>query len=44
MNFCRTCWRLSPGLYGGKVVDVDDLPYIAAAKELGLPIYSQDRH
>lgn len=26
------------------VVDPDDLPYIAAANELGLPIYSQDRH
>lgn len=26
------------------VVDADDLPYIAAANELGLPIYSQDRH
>lgn len=25
-------------------VDEDDLPYIAVANELGMPIYSQDRH
>ncbi|MGP8173974.1 MAG: PIN domain-containing protein [Terracidiphilus sp.] len=25
-------------------VDKDDLPYVAASKELGLPIYSEDRH
>lgn len=27
-----------------QVVDPDDLPYIAAADELGLPIYSRDHH
>jgi hypothetical protein len=27
-----------------EIVDPDDLAYIAAANELGMPIYSQDRH
>lgn len=31
-------------LTGAEIVDADDLAYIAAADELGLPIYSQDRH
>jgi predicted nucleic acid-binding protein len=33
-----------PRLSESEIVDPDDLPYIAAANELGLPIYSQDRH
>ena len=36
--------RLEPKLDKAEVADPDDLPYIAAANELGLPIYSQDRH
>jgi hypothetical protein len=31
-------------LGGAEIVDPDDLLYIAAANELGLPIYSQDHH
>lgn len=30
--------------FSGNVVDVDDVQYIAAANELGVPIYSTDRH
>lgn len=33
-----------PKLTEAQIVDPDDLAYIAAANELGMPIYSQDRH
>jgi hypothetical protein len=33
-----------PKLTEAEVADPDDLAYIAAANELGVPIYSQDRH
>jgi hypothetical protein len=33
-----------PKLPEAEIVDPDDLAYIAAANELGMPIYSQDRH
>jgi hypothetical protein len=36
--------KQSAQLGGPKAVDPDDLPYIAIANELGLPIYSEDRH
>jgi predicted nucleic acid-binding protein len=36
--------KQQPLLHEAEIVDADDLPYIAAANELGLPIYSQDRH
>src|SRR6266446_320192 len=36
--------KRQPLLHEAEIVDADDLPYIAAANELGLPIYSQDRH
>lgn len=31
-------------LPGHRVADPDDLPYISAAEDLGLPVYSLDRH
>lgn len=36
--------KKQPKLTGAEIVDADDLAYIAASNELGLPVYSQDRH
>lgn len=33
-----------PKLTEAEIADPDDLPYIAAANELGVPIYSRDQH
>ena len=33
-----------PKLTEAEIADPDDLAYIAAANELGVPVYSQDRH
>lgn len=46
-DFRKLLYFLSPELPSGEqdeIADPDDLPYVAASKELGLAVYSKDHH